>query len=203
MWVYSRIISIIDLGNNYYLAGFTHGPWFIYGHYLNVKDLSPNFHPECDTIKEVAVWICVIGLPMDYYDARIMSTIRNTIGRIMKVDKNALQVERRKYARICVEVDLTNPFLAMFSIKGRMYKIEYERLHLLCLSCGRFGHYREWYPEIRIGKGGDNTEERIRGNDMDNVQISAHNVIVGSSFWPWRVVQKQKKESKMMNDLSD
>lgn len=28
----------------------------------------------------------------------------------------------------------------MFSIKGRHYKVEYEGLHLLCLSCGKFGH---------------------------------------------------------------
>lgn len=33
--------------------------------------------------------------------------------------------------------------LVMFSIKGRHYKVEHEGLHILCLSCGRFGHHAE------------------------------------------------------------
>lgn len=41
-----------------------------------------------------------------------------------------------------MQVDLTKPLLEMFAIKGRHYKIEYEGLHLLCLNCGRFGHYK-------------------------------------------------------------
>lgn len=61
----------------------------------------------------------------------------------MKVDKNTLQQERAKYARICVEVNLTKPLLAMFTIKGRKYKIKYEGLHPLCLKCGKLGHYKE------------------------------------------------------------
>jgi hypothetical protein len=48
MWVKKGIINIIDLGNDYYLVTFSHefdhgttlmnGPWFIYDHYLTVKE---------------------------------------------------------------------------------------------------------------------------------------------------------------------
>jgi hypothetical protein len=48
MWVKKGIINIIDLGNDYYLVIFSHdldhdtsllnGPWFIYDHYLTVKE---------------------------------------------------------------------------------------------------------------------------------------------------------------------
>lgn len=48
MWVRKGIINMIDLKNDYYLVAFTHdedksvapsdGPWFIYDHYLSVKD---------------------------------------------------------------------------------------------------------------------------------------------------------------------
>jgi hypothetical protein len=67
MWVRKGVISIIDLSNDYYLVAFSNeedqysalmdGPWFIYDHYLTVKEWSPNFHPASDTIKEVAVWM--------------------------------------------------------------------------------------------------------------------------------------------------
>lgn len=45
--------------------------------------------------------------------------------------------------RPCIQVDLSKPLMAMFSIKGRHCKVEYEGLHLLCLSCEKYGHYAE------------------------------------------------------------
>jgi hypothetical protein len=67
MWVRKGVITIIDLGNDYYLVAFSNekdqyaalmnGPWFIYDHYLTVKEWSPNFHPSSDTISKVAVWV--------------------------------------------------------------------------------------------------------------------------------------------------
>ncbi|PNX80936.1 hypothetical protein L195_g036950, partial [Trifolium pratense] len=48
MWVRKGVISLIDLSNDYYLVAFTNeedqyvalmdGPWFIYDHYLTVKE---------------------------------------------------------------------------------------------------------------------------------------------------------------------
>ncbi|PNX76780.1 hypothetical protein L195_g032739 [Trifolium pratense] len=69
--------------------------------------------------------------------------IGNRIGRTVKVDRTTTTQARGKYARLCVEVDLTKPLLAMFQIKDRYYKVEYEGLHMLCLACGTFGHYKE------------------------------------------------------------
>lgn len=51
----------------------------------------------------------------------------------MKVNNNTMQYGRGKYARLCVVVNLSKMLLAIFNIKGRKYKIEYEGLHLLCL----------------------------------------------------------------------
>jgi NMD protein affecting ribosome stability and mRNA decay len=112
-----------------------------------VKEWSPNFHPQSDTIKKVAVWVRISGLPIEYYDSRVLRNIGNKIGSTVKVDKNTVMQEKGKYARLCVEVDLTKPLLAMFMIKERKYNVEYEGLHILCKTCGRFGHYSEGCPE--------------------------------------------------------
>jgi hypothetical protein len=153
MWVRNGTINIVDLGHDYYLVAFTHeddrnealtnGLWFIYDHYLTVKEWKPNFHPGSDTIKSVAVWVRIASLPIEYYDAKVLRSIGNRVGRTVKVDKTTLNQERGKYARICVEVDLTKPLLAMFTIKGSKYNVAYEGLHLLCTTCGRFGHYKK------------------------------------------------------------
>jgi hypothetical protein len=201
MWVKKGIINIIDLGNDYYLVTFSHefdhgtalmnGPWFIYDHYLTVKEWSPDFHPQSDTIKKVAVWVRISGLPIEYYDARVLKRIGNEIGSTVKVDKNTLMQERGKYARICVEVDLTESLLAMFMIKGRKYNVEYEGLHLLCKNCGKFGHYSEGCPDKR--KEVVTTQEGREGG------VSKHGgeAMTGSSLdGPWMLVQKQKRNRK-------
>ncbi|CAK8572834.1 unnamed protein product [Lathyrus sativus] len=87
MWVRKGIINIIDLSNDYYIVAFTHeedkhealvdGSWFIYDHYLNVKHLSPDFHLKSDTIKNVSMWIRIVGLPIEYYDPRVLHFIGN------------------------------------------------------------------------------------------------------------------------------
>jgi hypothetical protein len=112
MWVRKGSINIIDLSNDYYLVAFTHeddqyaalmdGPWFIYDHYLTVQEWKPNFNPVSDTIKEVAVWMRISGLPIEYYDSQILRFIGNIVGKTVKVDKNTLTQERGKYARLCV-----------------------------------------------------------------------------------------------------
>lgn len=104
-------------------------PWLIYNHYLSVKECKQNFSPIIDAIKQTAVWVHVSGFPIEYYDARV-------------VDKNTLSKERVKYVRLCMQVDLRKSLFVIFTIKGSIYKIEYEGLHLLCLICGCFGHYK-------------------------------------------------------------
>jgi hypothetical protein len=197
------VTNIIDLGNEYYLVAFSHeedqsaalmnGPWFIYDHYLTVKEWSPNFHPTSDTIKKVAVWVRIPGLPIEYYDAKVLKSIGDRIGRKVKVDKNTLKQERGKYARLCVEVDLTKPLLAMFMIKERKYNVEYEGLHLLCTTCGKFGHYKEGCPDIL--KKSEQTNGGTKGDQSAN--DDGHSDLAGSNVaGPWVVVKKTKRTRK-------
>lgn len=75
----------------------------------------------------------------------------------IKVDKNTLFRKRGKYARLCIQVNLTKPLMAMFAINGRHFKIEYEELYLLYLQCGKYGHTAEGCDtqmEVGISKEG-------------------------------------------------
>ena len=64
----------------------------------------------------------------------------SAIGRPIKVDTNTLKVERGKFARVCVEVDLTMPVVGKIWVNSHWYKVQYEGLHLICTSCGCYGH---------------------------------------------------------------
>ncbi|XP_058727166.1 uncharacterized protein LOC131598601 [Vicia villosa] len=214
MCVRKGIINIIDLSNDYYLVAFTYeedknaalvdGPWFIYDHYLTVKDWSPDFHPERDSIENVAVWIRISGLQIEYYDPKVLSFIGDRVGKSVKVDKNTLKQERGKYARICVEVNLTKPLLAMFTIKGRRYKIEYEGLHLLCLKCGKFGHYKEGCPTqttVIAPQAYDSGRfETIPTSKEQSIvvqgKVTTPKKTADYDEGPWQVVQKPKRGRK-------
>ncbi|XP_058776009.1 uncharacterized protein LOC131650313 [Vicia villosa] len=208
MWVKRWVISIIDWSNDYYLVAFSHdddkkaalanGPWFIYDHYLTVKDWRPNFQSESDTIDEVAVWVRISGLPIEYYDPRALSEFGNKIGRTIKVDKTTIKQERGKYARVCVAVNLAKPLLAMFRIEGSSYKVEYEGLHLLCLVCGRYGHYKEGCAyagnrkenEVMTGEGTSGHAEASNGG---------YSSVPTDKEGPWKVVQKPRRNKKSVD----
>lgn len=62
------------------------------------------------------------------------------IGRPIRANHNTGVAARGRFARLCVEVDLTKPLLTMFKVRKRIRRIEYEGLHLVCFSCGVVGH---------------------------------------------------------------
>lgn len=94
-------------------------------------------------VNQLAVWVRISVLPIEYYDQSVLTFIGNRIRKTIKVDRTTLSRERGKYASLCIQVDLTKPLLAMFAIKDRHFKIEYKGLHLLCLKYGKYGHSAE------------------------------------------------------------
>lgn len=148
------------------------GPWLIYDHYLTVREWYPNFQPCSASIEKVAVWIRFSELPLEYYDSKILKNVGNRIGRTVKVDRNILLTARWKYVRLCVEVDLTKPLLAFIDIKDKICRIEYEGLHLLCLACGKFGHYMEGC-DAKNNEGNRGEQSHNHGGNQAGENINA------------------------------
>ncbi|KAI5411586.1 hypothetical protein KIW84_056595 [Lathyrus oleraceus] len=141
------------------------------------------------------------GLPIEYYDPRVLYLIGNRVGRAIKVDKNTMQHERRKYDRNCMEINLSKALLAMFSIKGRRYKIEYEGVYLLCLTCGKFRHCKDGCQVSIKGKNVDVAQGGSKNHNMKQCETSRENegeVIGEAREGPWQVVQKQHRGRKCL-----
>ncbi|KAF7826344.1 ribonuclease H [Senna tora] len=142
-------VELVDLGNDYYLAKFdtyadqdfalTGGPWIILDHYLIVRPWTSLFYSK-ERIQKLAAWVHLPDLPLELYDENFLYSIGNYIGSVIKIDTNTTLQARGKFARICVELDLSKPLLSQYCIHGRQMKIEYEGLHLICFECGVYGH---------------------------------------------------------------
>lgn len=135
------------------------------------------------------MWIGISGLFIEYYDNRVLAFIGDHIGKIGKVDKNTFTRERGAYTRLFIQVDINKSLLAMFSVKGRHYKVEYEGLHISCLGCGRYGYHAEVCREkkaVTLVEEGEK-EETSKG-DINNESKK-----LMETLGHWSIIQKTRK----------
>lgn len=117
------------------------GPWMLFDHYLTVTRWTPEFVAPDATVDRTVVWIRFPGLNLVYYDERLLLALVATIGTPVRVDTNTLKVQRGRFARVCVEVDLSTLVVGKVCITGHWHKVQYEGLHIICGKCGCYGHY--------------------------------------------------------------
>ncbi|KAL0291792.1 UNVERIFIED_CONTAM: hypothetical protein Scaly_2620300 [Sesamum calycinum] len=78
-------------------------------------------------------------MPVEFFQEELLMRIGNRIGRAVKVDETTMAASRGRYARVCVEVDLTKPLVSMITLLGFAQAVEYEGLHQICFDCGKYG----------------------------------------------------------------
>lgn len=150
LWKPQRGFDILDVNNGYFMVKFdlqsdkervtSGGPWMIFDHYLCVSHWTPEFASPSARIRKTLVWVCFPGLNLLYYDENVLLGLASVIGRTIRVDQNTLMIECGRFARVCVEIDLSLPVVGKFLLDGHWYRVEYEGLHLICSKCGCYGH---------------------------------------------------------------
>ncbi|CAL5359909.1 unnamed protein product [Camellia sinensis] len=128
LWGLQGEFNAIDLGCNYFLFKFsdqtdcanvfTGGPWVIMDHYLTVRRWEPNFRPSEAFETTTAVWVRFPKLPIEYYQEKVLFAIAKTIDKPFKIDWNTAMATRGKFARVCVEMDLSKLLKPKFLLEG-------------------------------------------------------------------------------------
>ncbi|XP_020218786.1 uncharacterized protein LOC109802009 [Cajanus cajan] len=150
LWKLQGGFELIDISQGYFMVKFDlvadrekvmqGWPWMLFDHYLIVRPWSPEFMAADAKVDSTLVWVRFPGLRMVFYDESVLLTIASAIGKPIKVDLNTLNMTRGRFARVCVEIRLDQPVVGKFNLNGIWYNVEYEGLHLLCASCGCYGH---------------------------------------------------------------
>ncbi|KAI9112455.1 hypothetical protein K1719_016378 [Acacia pycnantha] len=191
MWRPKDPLKIIPLNNGYYIVSFSNkedkeyafqeGPWMIEDHYLIVQRWRPNFNPwRADLQCNIAAWIRLPDIPFEFYNVESLRRIGNMVGKMIKIDRSTSVYDKGGFARICVEIDLTQPLLPTYMVFGEERTIVYEGLHQVCFKCGKYGHQKGECPlcqPIRPEKNNDpqgtstgtENEEENAGNKEDPV----------------------------------
>ncbi|CAN1809632.1 hypothetical protein LINPERHAP1_LOCUS25666 [Linum perenne] len=152
LWARYGHIQVSDMSNSFFLVRFSNdddytsaafgGPWKIYDYYIAVSQWSPSFNEE-EEIKSILTWVRLPKLPIQYFNSMAVHRIGNAIGRTVRLDLATSEGSRCRYARICVEIDLTKPLLGKYMIGDRVFYVEYESIENFCYLCGLYGNKAE------------------------------------------------------------
>ncbi|CAN1262539.1 hypothetical protein LINPERPRIM_LOCUS11313 [Linum perenne] len=69
-----------------------------------------------------------------------VARIGNHIGQTVCMDLATSEGAQARYARVCVEVDLSKPLLGKYMIGDRTFYVEYECLENIFYTCGMYGY---------------------------------------------------------------
>lgn len=111
--------------------------------YLTIRKWVSNFVPNDTPIKILTAWVRIPNLSVEYFDINFLHKVGSKIGKVLRVDKNTAQAERGQFTRISVEIDLIKPLLSKFWLKGKVWRVQYEGLRIVCFKCGKLGHTKE------------------------------------------------------------
>lgn len=64
------------------------------------------------------VWIRLPELPLELFDEEVLYAMGNTVGKTVKIVEMTLGASRGKYARICVQIDLSKPLVPFIYALG-------------------------------------------------------------------------------------
>jgi hypothetical protein len=153
-------LQCIDLGLDYFLIRFklsedywkvvNGGPWFVKQQFLSIRRWSPGFRPSEAKMTTTAVWVRLPELPIELYDARLLTRIGNQLGTLLKIDTHTMDNQRGRFARLCIQVDIDQPLTPKIRIGNKLQRIQYEGISSICFECGCVGHKASTCPTIIV-----------------------------------------------------
>ena len=79
-------------------------------------------------------------MPIEYYNEEALVQIGKSIGTVLRIDTHTVSETRGRFARLCVQIDVTKPLMTSIFIGKFEQSVSYEGIHRLCFDCGRVGH---------------------------------------------------------------
>ena len=104
------------------------GQWCAAGLYLAVRRWSASFDPLIDSVFVSPVWVRIHELPLIFYEEHALKFISSALGAPIRVDPRTLCVDRCKFARVSVSLDLSKPLPELILINGQDFSLEFENL---------------------------------------------------------------------------
>ena len=112
-------LRIVEVGNNILQFKFgsrcqlewveKSGPWNFDNNFLLLCRWRKGLISKNISFSHSPFWVQIWGLPFENMTKNIGKDIGNKIGRVLEVDKRAMQADQAKFLRIIVEVQIDKP----------------------------------------------------------------------------------------------
>ncbi|CAN1787164.1 hypothetical protein LINPERHAP1_LOCUS17527 [Linum perenne] len=185
-----RTCFLVKFGNDQdYFKALTGGPWIIFDRYLIVHQWDESFRVSNELPHKLVAWVRFPHLPIQFYHAKILAYMGNLIGKTIKIDFTTQRVDRWKFARIAVEIDLNLPLPPVIELDGCLQLVEYENIPTLCLGCGRGGHAKEECP-LSTGCKSIVVKEPLNATGKDLPPAA----MTSETFGPWMIATRRRRK---------
>ncbi|CAI0627582.1 unnamed protein product [Linum tenue] len=135
------------------------------------------------------------ALKVHFYHKEILTTLGNLIGRTIRLDFHTLTVQRAKFARIAVEVDLSKPLVPRIWLADAWQKVEYENLPEVCFECDRIEHSSTLCPKLQTAK--SPAILAITSGETQATEAAQATEESNPGFGPWMLVScKSRRNSR-------
>jgi len=155
-------------------------PFFVNGLNFVLKPWVVFFDPYASEIVKVDQWIRIPRLPWEFSDVEILSDLLQKLGPITRVDQNTLLRLKGRFARVCVNIDITRPLPSSLIVTNcglsTRVPLIYEGLHEVCPLCGGDSHQLETCPKLPVSK-----KVKVLVERFDAQGVSVANKVAGSS----------------------
>lgn len=157
-WNFVQLPAIYYHDDDYFLLKFnTHkdmddvmlrGPYTVRNMPMLLREWKPGFNLKQDMLRTLPIWIQLPQLPLHLWGARSLGKIGSALGKPITTDECTAKKYRVSYARILVEVDVTQKLPNDITIRdseGKKLKqpVHYEWKPMFCDKCQKFGHHCE------------------------------------------------------------
>ncbi|KAB5530159.1 hypothetical protein DKX38_020240 [Salix brachista] len=122
------------------------GPWMFGGKHLILQQWHPRFQFDPNKIAKLPVWVRLKGLPLPLWSVKGLSLAASMVGEPLSCDQQTHACTKLEYARVCVEIDASLPYVHSFEIESILspepiqVTVEYEWKPVRCSKCSVFGH---------------------------------------------------------------
>lgn len=129
---------------------FEGGPYFYSNAGLFLRQWEECYNPEQEQFLAAPVWVQLFGLPMDFWDPKILEGIGNSLGTFVKIAESTARGRYTSFARICVYMNIFEPLLEIIDLEyeGKVWPqlLDYEHIPFCYRRCHEYGHLYKYCP---------------------------------------------------------
>ena len=200
-------VEYIELGNGWVLLRFAtvadkdfvwfNRPWFVKGLNLVLSQWVPYFDPYTASIVKVDQWVRISRLPWEFWVEQTLTNILRPIGEVIRIDHNTLLRKKGRFARVCVNIDISNPLPGTLSIPTPLshlfIPITYEGLHEVCALCGANDHLLEHCSRLPITPKIEVVVEKFQAHGISDLPSSSTIPPPADSSEKWIRISPKKR----------